>query len=107
MSHLLLPILVMAVVTLFTRLLPFLIFGRGATPSPLVYYLGRVLPPAVIAMLVVYCLRSAVTWPLGPNVAQLIAAGVVLLLHLWKKNTLISIFGGTVIYMILVQAVLI
>ena len=83
-------IAVMAAVTFLTRALPFLLFDRGDHPPKIVLYLGRVLPPAVIAMLIVYCLKG-VTFTV--------------LLHLWKGNDLISIFGATVLYMILVQGV--
>lgn len=118
-----LSILVMALVTFLTRVLPFLLFDRGESPPKLVLYLGRVLPPAVIAMLIVYCMRSpalAVPEQLTAGVSglwaavvsffvgwapQLISGVVVVLLHIWKKNDLLSIFGGTILYMILVQAV--
>ncbi len=98
-------IAVMAAVTFLTRALPFLFFDRGEAPPKLVLYLGRVLPPAIIAMLVIYCLKgisfaSPAGW--GP---QLIAVAVVALLHLWKHNNLLSIFGGTILYMVLVQVV--
>ncbi|MBU5435363.1 branched-chain amino acid transporter permease [Pseudoflavonifractor sp. MSJ-37] len=110
-------IAVMAVVTFLTRALPFLLFDRGDHPPKLVLYLGRVLPPAVIAMLIVYCLKSALlaiggNWTalLEPAVLDqwlpaLIASAAVVVLHLWKHNNLISIFGGTVLYMVLVQVV--
>lgn len=96
---------VMAAITFFTRALPFLLFGRGGHPPKVVLYLGRVLPPAVIAMLIVYCLRT-VSFAAAPSWApQLIASLAVVGLHLWKRNNLLSIFGGTVLYMALVQMV--
>lgn len=115
-------IAVMAIVTFLTRFLPFLLFDRGESPPKLVLYLGRVLPPAVIAMLIIYCLRSpavtqlpdlsAVSDWLAPIVSffvgwapQLISGAVVMVLHVWKKNNLLSIFSGTILYMILVQTV--
>lgn len=118
-----LSILVMALVTFLTRALPFLLFDRGESPPKLVLYLGRVLPPAVIAMLIIYCLRTpalTVAPELTANMSniwaavvsffvgwapQLISGAVVVLLHLWKKNDLLSIFGGTILYMFLVQVV--
>lgn len=100
-------IVVMAAVTFLTRALPFLLFDRGGTPPKLVLYLGRVLPPAVIAMLIVYCLRGVDFTLAGHWVPQLLAALCVVLLHLWKHNNLLSIFGGTVLYMVMVQAVFI
>ena len=98
-------IAVMAAVTFLTRALPFLLFDRGEAPPKIVLYLGRVLPPAIIAMLIIYCLKgisfaSAAGWA-----PQLIAVGAVVALHLWKHNNLLSIFGGTILYMVLVQAV--
>lgn len=116
-------IAVMAVVTFLTRFLPFLLFDRGESPPKIVLYLGRVLPPAVIAMLIIYCLRApalTVAPELTANMSawlssivsffvgwapQLISGVVVVVLHAWKRNNLLSIFGGTILYMVLVQAV--
>ena len=96
---------VMAGVTFLTRVLPFLLFDRGEAPPKLVLYLGRVLPPAIIAMLVVYCLRGISFTETAGWAPQLIAAAAVVALHIWKHNNLLSIFGGTILYMVLVQAV--
>lgn len=98
-------IAVMAIVTFLTRVLPFLLFDRGESPPKLVLYLGRVLPPAIIAMPIVYCLRGVSFSTPGGWVPQLLCVAVVVALHLWKHNNLLSIFGGTVLYMVLVQAV--
>ena len=98
-------IAVMAIVTFLTRVLPFLLFDRGESPPKLVLYLGRVLPPAIIAMLIVYCLRGVSFSTPGGWVPQLLCVAVVVALHLWKHNNLLCIFGGTVLYMVLVQAV--
>lgn len=98
-------IAIMAGVTFLTRALPFLLFDRGERPPKLVLYLGKVLPPAVIAMLIVYCLRTVSFAGLDSWLPQLISVSAVVLLHLWKHNNLISIFGGTLLYMFLVQAV--
>ncbi|MCI5704444.1 AzlD domain-containing protein [Candidatus Pseudoscillospira sp. SGI.172] len=98
-------IAVMAAVTFLTRALPFLLFDRGERPPQLVLYLGRVLPPAVIAMLIVYCLRTVRFTAPGLWLPQLISVAAVIALHLWKHNNLISIFGGTLLYMFLVQTV--
>ena len=98
-------IAVMAGVTFLTRVLPFLLFDRGESPPKIVLYLGRMLPTAVIAMLIIYCLRGiSFSAPAG-WAPQLIAVGAVVGLHLWKHNNLLSIFGGTILYMVLVQAV--
>ena len=98
-------IAVMAGVTFLTRALPFLLFDRGDSPPKLVLYLGRVLPPAIIAMLIIYCLKGITCSAPAGWAPQLIAVGAVVALHLWKKNNLLSIFGGTILYMVLVQAV--
>lgn len=98
-------ILVMALVTAALRFLPFIIFSKGRKVPEVVAYLGRVLPYAVMAMLVVYCLKgiSFVKMPFG--VPELISVVLVVVLHVWKRNTLLSIVGGTVCYMVLVQMV--
>lgn len=110
-------ILVMSVVTFLTRALPFLLFDRGEHPPKLVLYLGKVLPPAIIAMLIVYCLRDSLsalehmgahlleTGSLGQWLPAFVSVALVVVLHLWKKNNLLSIFGGTILYMVLVQQV--
>lgn len=98
-------IAVMAAVTFLTRALPFLLFDRGKEPPRLVLYLGRVLPPAIIAMLIVYCLRGVSFASPAGFVPAAASCGAVVALHLWKNNDLLSIFGGTILYMVLVQAV--
>ena len=96
-------ILVMAIGTALLRFLPFLVF-RKSTP-PYIAYLGKVLPPALIGMLVIYCFKD-VSFAAAPHgLPELIAAGCVVILHAWKRNTLISILGGTAIYMVLVQVI--
>ena len=98
-------IFVMSVVTFFTRALPFLLFDRGDRPPKIVLYLGKVLPPAIIAMLIVYCLKGVTFTTLGGWLPTLLAGVTAVLLHLWKGNDLLSIFGATGLYMVLVQAV--
>lgn len=96
---------VMVVVTYLTRALPFLLFGRKGDPPRIVLYLGKVLPPAIIAMLILYCLRGTTFSTPGGWVPALIAGLFVVLIHLWKHNNMLSIMGGTILYMVLVQAV--
>ena len=98
-------IAVMAVVTFLTRALPFLLFDRGSAPPKMVLYLGRVLPPAIIAMLIIYCLKDLSFLSVGDWVPQLVSVAAVVALHLWKHNNLLSIFGGTILYMVLVQTI--
>ena len=101
----LISIAVMAAVTFLTRALPFLLFDRGEHPPRLVLYLGRVLPPAIIAMLIVYCLKG-VSFASPAGWVPTLAAGLAAVaLHLWKGNDLLSIFGATALYMVLVQGV--
>ena len=104
-GHAVAAIAVMAAVTFLTRFLPFLLFDRGEAPPKIVLYLGRVLPPAIIAMLVVYCLKGVSFASPAGWAPQLISAAAVAALHVWKHNNLLSIFGGTILYMVLVQAV--
>lgn len=101
----LLMILVIALVTAALRFLPFVIFGGGRKVPQFVSYLGRVLPYSIMAMLVVYCLKgiSFIKAPFG--IPELISVVLVVVLHVWKRNTLLSIVGGTVCYMVLVQLV--
>lgn len=98
-------IAVMAVVTFLTRALPFLLFDRGDHPPKVILYLGRVLPPAIIAMLIIYCLKGVSFAAPAGWVPAFVASGAAVLLHLWKGNDLVSIFGATVLYMVLVQGV--
>ena len=103
--HNFLMLVVMVVMTAATRFLPFVIFnGKRKTP-PLVEHLGKVLPCAIMGMLVVYCLKdvSLTSAPFG--LPELIGIAVVALLHIWKRNSLLSIGVGTVCYMLLVQLV--
>ena len=103
--HDVLLIAVAVLVTMVTRFLPFLIFGKKRRTPPIIEYLGTVLPCAIMGMLVVYCLKdvSFLTSPFG--LPELIACIVVAALHIWKRNSLLSIGGGTVCYMLLVQLV--
>lgn len=96
---------VMAAVTIFIRFLPFQIFRSGQQTPPVIGKLGALLPCAVMGMLVVYCLRN-VDFTAPPHaLPEVIAVGLTALLHLWRRNTLLSIIAGTICYMVLVQAV--
>ena len=103
--HSVFMIAVIALVTIALRFLPFYLFGGKRKTPEIVTYLGRVLPYAIMGMLVVYCYKeiSVLTKPYG--LPELLAGGVVVLLHLWKHNTLLSIVTGTVVYMLLIQFV--
>ena len=94
---------VIAGVNLLSRYLPFWIFSKGA-PKPVVY-LGKVLPSAVIGMLLVYCLKNMTFLAAPYGAAEIIAIAAVVLIHKWRHNIMISILTGTVLYMLLVQVV--
>ena len=102
-THALLIVLVCAGVTLLLRALPFACFGgRDGVPG-WVASLGGLLPPAIMAALVVYCLKSVPFGAFSDGAKQLAAAAVVVALHLARRNTLLSIAGGTAVYMILIR----
>lgn len=91
--------------TVLTRFLPFIIF-RGNKPAPkYVQYLGRALPAAIFSMLVVYCLKNVNVTAYSFGIPELISIIAVVALHLWKRQMILSIAGGTVLYMLLVQVV--
>lgn len=91
--------------TMLTRFLPFLIFPAGKPTPRYVQYLGQVLPAAVIGLLVVYSLRHVDILSGSYGIPELLGVAVVAGLHIWKKNMLLSIAGGTIVYMLLVQGV--
>lgn len=90
--------------TMMTRFLPFLIFPEGKEPPEFIQYLGKVLPYAVIGLLVIYCLKD-VPGSGTYGIPEFLAIAFIVLLHRWKKSILLSIGGGTVFYMLLVQLV--
>ena len=92
--------------TMITRFLPFLIFPADKTPPRYVQYLGRFLPAAVFGLLVVYCLRNVNFLPGSHGLPELLSILLVIGLHVWKRQMLLSIAGGTIFYMFLVQTVL-
>ena len=101
--HDILLVMVVVLVTAATRFLPFLIF-RKKTPA-FVEYLGKVLPCAIMGMLVVYCLKDVAFLSAPYGIPEFLGIAVVALLHIWKRNSLLSIGVGTVFYMVLVQLV--
>ncbi len=89
--------------TMTTRFLPFIVFPSGKPVPKYVKYLGKALPAAVFGMLVIYCLKDVSIFSGSHGIPELISIAVVALLHLWKRQMLLSIAGGTVCYMLLVQ----
>ena len=100
-----LAVAVIALVTALTRFLPFLAFGGGKTPK-IIEKLGGLLPYAIMGMLVVYCLKGiSFTAGAGGFLPEIISVAVVCAIHVWRRNTLLSIISGTASYMLLVQLV--
>lgn len=91
--------------TMITRFVPFLIFTSDKPTPKYVQYLGKMLPSAALGMLVIYCLKDVSLFKGNYAIPELISIMVVILLHLWKRQMLISIAGGTIFYMILVQLI--
>lgn len=98
-------IAVVAVCTFLTRALPFLIFKDGSQLPEKIVYLGRVLPMAIMLCLIVYCIRGTAFTRYPYGICELLGIACVVGLHLWKRNNIISIVGGTIVYMVLIQLV--
>lgn len=103
--HDVLLILVATLVTMATRFLPFLIFRENRKTPELVTYLGQVLPFAIMGMLVVYCMKDVAWLRLPFGIPEILGCAIVAVLHLWKRNSLLSIGVGTVAYMLMVQLI--
>ena len=105
LSQQVITILLCALGTMLTRFLPFLVFSPKRPTPKYIQYLGKALPGAIFAMLVVYCLRNVNVLQFSYGLPELIAIAVTVGLHLWKRQMLVSIAGGTVCYMLLVQLI--
>lgn len=101
--HALLLVAVIALVTIGLRFLPFLLFGGKKTTPLFISKLGQLLPYAIMGMLVVYCLKDVELTAAPFGLPQALGCAAVILLHLWKRNTLLSIAGGTICYMLLLN----
>ena len=93
----------MSIGTVLLRAYPFVIFRKNVPPY--IQYLGKVLPPAIIGMLVIYCLRNTSILSAPFALPELIAAVIIIVLQAWKRNSLLSILSGTAVYMLLIQIV--
>ncbi len=91
--------------TLITRFLPFIVFPAGKPTPKYIQYLGRFLPSAVFGLLVIYCLKDVSLFTGSHGIPEAVSIAVVVLMHLWKRQMLLSIAGGTICYMLLVQLV--
>ena len=96
---------VMALVTVAIRVVPFVLFDRGNTPPKWVETLGKLLPPACMSVLVIYCLRNIDITSGNHGLPDLICVAVAMGLHAWKRNTLLSICVSTILYMVLIQLI--
>ncbi|MGN0570681.1 MAG: branched-chain amino acid transporter permease [Candidatus Fimenecus sp.] len=105
LSEQIITVAVIVLATMLTRFLPFLLFPADKPTPKYLQYLGKVLPAAVFGLLVVYCLKNVDILSGSHGIPELLAIAVVIALHLWKKQMLLSIAGGTVVYMLLVQFV--
>ena len=93
--------------TFLTRVIPFIFLPEGKETPRIILYLGRVLPAACMGLLIVYCLKDVSLLSFPHGIPEAIGRLSVAILHKWKGNALLSIFGGTIIYMVLVQTVFI
>lgn len=101
-NHALAIVAVAAAATAITRALPFVLFRKAELP-PLFNILGRLLPPAMIATLVIYCIRGIKWNDPGSFLSELLSLALIALLYKWKENTVLCIAGGTICYMILIR----
>ena len=104
-NHAIVVLIAMGAVTLATRILPVLIFGRGEKVPDYIMYLGRVVPYTAMGLLIVYCLRNISLSDAPHGLPEVIALGIVSGTYLWKRNTILSVVIGTVIYMLMVQSI--
>lgn len=102
-TYMIATVAVAAIITAALRFAPFLIFGRGKETPALVVYLGKVLPYAIMGMLVVYCMKDVKIASAPHGLPELLGCIIVAALHVWRRNTLLSIGAGTVCYMLMVQ----
>lgn len=105
MNKELLLIIIIAIVTLCTRALPFIFFPKDKPIPKVIEYLGKVLPFSVMAMLVVYCIKGVDIVTGTHGIPEIIGVSIAIVLHIWKENTLLSIFVSTIVYMICIQYV--
>ncbi len=92
-----------AICTFATRITPFLLFGSKKGVPDSVSYLGKILPAAIMGVLIIYCLKNVSFTSMPFGIPEIFASSLVIFLHLWKRNTLLSIAGGTILYMLMVQ----
>ena len=102
LNEVLLAIVLMALTIFATRAFPFVLFSRRDPPA-VIRFVEKYIPPMVMAVLVVYCLKD-IRWSVWPSgIRELVSLAAVVVLHLWKKNAMLSIFGGTALFMLLIN----
>lgn len=104
-NQMLMTILIIVLGTMITRFLVFLIFPPTKEPPRFITYLGKVLPPSAIGLLVIYALKDIQITKMPFAIPELVAILVIIIMHKWRRNTLISIASGTIVYMLFVQVV--
>ncbi len=104
-SYIVAAIIMMMLATMLVRFLPFIIFERGGKVPAIIEYLGKVLPPALMSFLIIYCIRSIDLTTGDHGLPELIGVATAMGLHFWKRNTFISIGVATLLYMFLVQVI--
>ncbi len=104
-THLIIMIVAAAVCTFATRLFPFALFGGKKEVPKFIKYLGDALPVAILGILIVYCLKDFENGDINYILPQIICVALTALIHLWKRNTLLSIAVGTIAYMLLIHFV--
>lgn len=102
-NHAIVVLIVMGAVTLATRILPVLIFGRGEKVPDYIMYLGKVVPYTAMGLLIVYCLKDISISDAPHGIPELIALAIVSGSYLWKRNTILSVVVGTAAYMLMIQ----
>jgi branched-subunit amino acid transport protein AzlD len=105
LSQNIMTIIMVVIGTMTTRFLPFIMFPTNKTPPRYIQYLGKVLPSAVIGLLVIYCLKDVTFFSGNHGLPEMISIFCITIFYIWKKNTLVCIILGTIIYMTLVQLV--
>lgn len=101
-SQMLITILVAGACTFATRVIPFAIFGNRKVPE-IIKYLGKILPPAIIGVLIIYCIKDSYNFQLNTFLPQILGIIITAVMHLWRKNVLLSISVGTISYMLMVH----
>jgi branched-subunit amino acid transport protein AzlD len=101
-NNVIISIFIMSGITFFTRAFPF-IFFRKRNPPEIIIFIEKYIPPMVMLILVIYCLKDVKWYVLPFGIPEAVSVMVIVVLHLWRKNALISIFGGTILYMIMIQ----